>query len=389
VDWARRGVRAVRALQQTGFVERDDAERVVLEFPTEAVLAALADGSDHLASVDYPRPGGPRSILAATLGEQALLDAAVELALSGPEGLPAGIPIETIGRWASVDRVEIEALRAVRQIMREYVQLYRRNVRLPRPLSVAVFGPPGAGKSFAVKEIARQLLPGTVRMLEFNLSQFEGQHDFSIATLQIRDAVLEQQLPLVFWDEFDTALDGQPLGWLRHFLAPMQDGTFHEGGAFHPLGPAIFVFAGGTAASLEDFQRSDDPRADREAKKPDFVSRLRGFVDILGPNRTDSDDRAYLLRRALLLHSLILRKAPQLAARRRGVVRLRVAPDVLRAFLLVDHFRHGARSMEALLDMSALAGKLQFERSSLPPRSLLALHVDTEQFVSFVEKTGA
>jgi exodeoxyribonuclease-5 len=38
---------------------------------------------------------------------------------------------------------------------------------------------------------------------------------------------------LVFWDEFDSALDNQPLAWLRHFLAPMQDGAFQEGQIVH------------------------------------------------------------------------------------------------------------------------------------------------------------
>ncbi len=66
---------------------------------------------------------------------------------------------------------------------------------------------------------------------------------------------LAGDLALVFWDEFDTPLGGQPLGWLRHFLAPMADGRFREGAGFHPLGRAIFVFAGGTSPSFDAFVR--------------------------------------------------------------------------------------------------------------------------------------
>ena len=50
----------------------------------------------------------------------------------------------------------------------------------------------------------------------------------------------------------------------------------------------------------------------------------------------------------------------------------------------VERFAHGARSMEAIIDMSSLSGKLCFERSSLPPRQQLALHVDADAFLALV-----
>ena len=250
---------------------------------------------------------------------------------------------------------------------------------------MAVFGPPGAGKSFAVKETIGQKVAGGVKTLEFNLSQFEAAHELPAAFHQVRDAVLEQRLPLVFWDEFDTPLEGRELGWLRHFLAPMQDGKFREGGAFHPLGPAIFVFAGGTASSFADFVAVRDEQAEKAAKKPDFVSRLRGYVDILGPNKAHPDDAAVVLRRALLLRSLLLRKEPQLVARAEAGQVLRIDPAVLRAFLLVGRYRHGARSMEAIIDMSHLAGTLSFERSSLPAPHLLEVHADAQEFLALMD----
>jgi hypothetical protein len=67
----------------------------------------------------------------------------------------------------------------------------------------------------------------------------------------VRDVGLSGALPLVFWDEFDTALEGKKLGWLRYFLAPMQDGRFQDGQLVHPIGRSIFVFAGGTSTTME------------------------------------------------------------------------------------------------------------------------------------------
>jgi len=380
---AARGIAGGRALHDSGFATgpgRDDPD---LGFPLDEVARAVAAEPTLFRSVRHPAGETP-SILAQTFDAASLAEAAVDAVLGGPQSLPGGLPIETIGAWSSVDRVEIEALRGMAQIMSQYVRQYQTGERLERPLSLAVFGPPGAGKSFVVKQIAKKLLPGVSRTLEYNLSQFESAADLPPAFHEVRDAVLEQQLPLVFWDEFDTPLEGRPLGWLRHFLAPMQDGQFREGPAFHPLGPSVFVFAGGTAATLDEFSGGAAVPEPREAKLPDFVSRLRGYVNILGPNRISGDDVAYTLRRALLLRSLLLSKTPQIVDRRDGRDTVRMDRDLVRAFVQIGTYLHGARSMEAIIDMSALTGALRFERASLPTRGQLALHVDPDEFLGLV-----
>ena len=382
VEAVRHAVAATRVLLSRGL---GDGTKEELAYPMDAVAAALCEEPSEIHATLHPRSDGSTSIIAGTIDAGAMVDAAMKLALGGPESLPPGVPVEKVGNWSSVDRREIETLRGVGHVIDEYVSLYRGGGVVARPLSVAVFGPPGAGKSFAVKETIGQKVAGGVKTLEFNLSQFNGDAELAPAFHQVRDAVLEQRLPLVFWDEFDTPLEGRELGWLRHFLAPMQDGKFRENGAFHPLGPAIFVFAGGTASSFAEFSAVRDERAEKAAKKPDFISRLRGYVDILGPNKAHADDGAVVLRRALLLRSLLLRKEPQLIAHGASRQTLRMDPAVLRAFLLVDRYHHGARSMEAIIDMSHLAGTFRFERSSLPAPHLLEVHTDAQQFLSLME----
>jgi hypothetical protein len=380
-----RGLAAARALHVDGYQPSVSRERMSLTFPLASVQSALTSPARDFANTHLEfTKAAERNILEKTVGRAALTEVAMQAAERGPEALPAGIPIETVGAWSSVDRGETESMRSMRNILSEYVEEYRRGRQLKRPLSVAVFGPPGAGKSFAVKQIAKALLPGQLRTLEFNLSQFRDEDELPAAFHKVRDAVLEQTLPLVFWDEFDTPLQGRPLGWLRHFLAPMQDGAFREEGEFHPLGPAIFVFAGGTCSTLQEFTESDDGPAAKEAKKPDFVSRLRGYVNVLGPNQLDVDDLAFPLRRALLLRALLSNKAPRMLKKKDGAKVLSIDPGVLRAFILAPRFLHGARSMESILDMSSLSGKLRFERSALPARHQLALHVDADAFLRLV-----
>jgi len=274
----------------------------------------------------------------------------------------------------------------------EYVSKYRSGLRLERPLSIAVFGPPGSGKSFAIKQMADALFQGLIKDREFNLSQFDSIAALPSAFQQVRDLVLEQHLPLVFWDEFDTSLEGEELGWLKHFLAPMQDGHFREGGIFHPIGPAIFVFAGSQYSTMDEFKEKDKNKKKQEihkrAKKEDFLSRLKGYVNILGPNKLeqgDIQDRNYVLRRAFLLRNILARKAPQLLDENEVI---NIDPGVLSAFIEVNKFFYGARSIEAMVDMSSLSGKGSYERSCLPAKHQLALHVDAAAFLGHVCRVG-
>src|SRR5207247_10888514 len=131
----------------------------------------------------------------------------------------------------------------------------------------------------------------------------------------------------------------------------------------HPSGRAILGFAGGTSHSVEQFSSAAMKAV--AAKGPDFLSRLKGYVDIIGPNPRGDDrlaDPYHLIRRAILLRSILDRNRKSLFE---GKL-LRIDPGVLRAFLQTGKYRHGARSLESIVAMSTLYGKTGFERSSLP-----------------------
>ena len=388
VEAVKRGLGAARAAHVTGFHVDGARDAPGSPFPLDEVAAALLDGGDEFASMVY-RPDTGGSILAQTHAGTSLAEVAAAAAVHGVDSLPHSIPVETVGAWSSVDRTEIENLRSLRNILDEYVQQGLRGGQVSGPLPIAVFGPPGAGKTFAVRQMATVLLPDRITRLEYDLSQFESDGELRAAFHEIRDVALQGDLALVFWDEFDTPFGGQPLGWLRHFLAPMADGRFREGAGFHPLGTAIFVFAGGTAASFDAFVGFGDERLERAAKKPDFISRLRGYVNVTGPNRQDASDVAWPLRRALMLRSLVAARAPQmmLPDGPGGEPDLQIDEGLLRAFLLVGEYIHGARSMEAIVQMSSLSGKPRFERSSLPARQQLAVHVDADAFMRLVRSS--
>lgn len=378
------GVTAMRHLQTFGYDGGTDPE-TRLRFPTVSVVSKLKSTETPLAETELQAGTiksssqvSPWTILAAS-SHESLESLSESIVLEGTKNTLKNVPIGKFGKLVTVDRQEIESLRSIQSLIGEYCNRHEE-----RPVSIAVFGPPGSGKSFAVKQIAKIANPDKIadKILTFNLSQFNNPGELIDAFHQIRDVGLSGKIPLVFWDEFDTTLDGKKLGWLRFFLAPMQDGEFQQGQLTHPIGRAVFVFAGGTAHSIEKFE--DQKKELEEAKGPDFLSRLKGYLNVLGPNPQGADkkdDPFFIVRRALLLRSIFERETPQLIDEHHL---LQIDPGILRAFLQIDKYLHGARSMEAIVAMSRLGNATHFSRSYLPPETQLRLHVDPQAFIALL-----
>lgn len=335
----------------------------------------LALGSATIELPDLEGAADPRSwsILDEELRHKRInFQTAVAIAKTG-EAVLKDIPIANFSELVAIDKREIESLRTVRNIVTDYWQSKGKAT----PRSIAVFGAPGSGKSFAVKQVVQSLRPGKkYEPLAFNLSQFRSIGDLYNAFHQVRDRRLRGDVPLVFWDEFDTPFEGKCLGWLPYFLAPMQDGVFLQGEVEHPIGRAIFVFAGGTCRTYAEFKdKTTDPNLS-DAKGVDFLSRLQGYLEVTGPNAVpDASGPNVLLHRALLLHGLL---------QKNDIDPTKVHDDVIRAFLLIDEYQHGTRSMATIVDLSNVTSR--FGRSSLPPQTQLGLHVDAVEFLKIARK---
>jgi hypothetical protein len=380
----RRGLAAERALHLGGYGDPDGKSgRAGLTFPASAMAKELQNEPKVFATARIEQPVRDSWSILESRYPEGLEPVAEAVACDGVESALSDVPVGSFGKLLTLDRGEIEGFRSIRALMREYD-----SEPAPRPLNIAVFGPPGAGKSFGVKAVAKSAIDGDrIEDLTFNLSQMRKPSELADALHQVRDAGLRGKLPFVLWDEFDCDMDG-PFGWLRHFLAPMQDGAFQQGQILHPIGKAIFVFAGGTSSRLADFAGNRTPEF-RLSKGPDFVSRLKGHVDIVGPDPRGGDrdaDPHFRIRRAILLRSMLLRDRPNLFSGQGSKAHLQIDPGVLRAFLEVSSYRHGARSLETIVAMSTLHGKSRYERSALAAADQLNAHVDAREFLGLVER---
>ncbi|WP_405758922.1 hypothetical protein [Streptomyces sp. NBC_00073] len=378
------GLSAMHQAYNQGF-KKVEGQCAVIEFPFDCMDELHVP--PHVGQSRIPEPSAPDgshkpvswSILQETLGGQDLYDIASSIVSQGP-GVLTNIPLGKIGDLLTVDRRELEALRSIQGLIIDYLEHKEKS----KPRSIAIFGSPGDGKSFAVKQIMESLQAKPREPLEFNMSQFQSVAELISALHRVRDRSLEGDVPLVFWDEFDTPFQGQDLGWLRYFLAPMQDGKFQEGQIVHPIGRSIFVFAGGTCSRYSEFSQKASSVSYKNAKGIDFISRLRGYVNVIGPNPEEGSegDSYRVLRRALLLHTFLERAGiVELEDVVTGEKRKDIDKGVVDAFLKVSRYRSGARSMEAIVDTSTLHKGGRFGRSSLPPQTQLDLHVDAAEFL--------
>ncbi len=305
-----------------------------------------------------------------------------------------------LGHLRTTDPVEIDPLITLRNVMDSYVS----REHVSRPLCIGVFGPPGSGKSFAVKEVAKVIAAkhesAEFDYFEFNLTQFDHPDEINAAIDLVRATVAKGKVPIAFWDEFDCRYGDHEFGYLRYFLPAMQDGVTYINGIPYYIGRAVFVFAGGVKSSWEGMQSLADQNNGSEKnvqsiktlKIPDFMSRLRVVLDIDGIEIPDellrdsaSCEDIMELRRILLKRAFII--AHQMDTHWRKAAR-KTSGLLLR--LLLGKYKFGARSVEAVIEASHASDRLVYGLPELIAPSAARIHaewrVDLERRLDIMRK---
>ena len=97
----------------------------------------------------------------------------------------------------------------------------------------------------------------------------------------------------------------------------------------------------------------------------------------------DKDDFA-VIRRAVILRGLLEKQLGKDKLLSGAAI---LHPAVINAFLDVPEFRHGVRSIEAILEMSDFSEPSnQYTESALPPRTQLDMHTDAYEFIGRVQR---
>lgn len=288
------------------------------------------------------------------------------------------VPLYTYGALNVMDRPSAEGYLAVEALLRKYAE--DRHWR--QPLCIGVFGAPGSGKSFGVSQIVSSLKDQELNFAdkpsEFNVSQFTSLKDLANALHTARDIGLSGKIPLVFFDEFDSTFNDQQFGWLKYFLMPMQDGQFKDADSIYHTGRAVLIFAGGINHCFNEFRERVRNINFCEAKGPDFIGRLRGVIDVAGLQFSDEEgvmeETTWPAMARRIQSAILLRSTLQKVWKLRPDEKIEEYDKTLVDSFLSAHYRHGVRSMEAILQMGNFRHK-KLMPWGLPTDAQLDLHV--------------
>jgi hypothetical protein len=297
-------------------------------------------------------------------------------------------PYARFGDIKLVDDQEIAEFSNCGRIIRDYLN----NKEWRKPLSIGVFGKPGIGKSFAVRQlVSRHRGKGDDKPLVFNLAQFDSVDQLTECFHTIQSAALssKERPPLIMFDEFDSDF-GTALGWLKYFLAPMQDGEFRGKTGTYKIGRAIFAFAGGTSYDFDGFRTRLSSEKNRKkdngmkeitpesVKLPDFVSRLNGHLSLkdLDEYREGLKGRhVTLVRRAILIRTFLEEHQKAIFAEAaEGLGIANVDNAYINYLLKMPSYPSGSRSLETIIRGSTPINN-QLVMASLPPSGQVRHHV--------------
>ncbi|MDO5649862.1 MAG: ATP-binding protein [Gallicola sp.] len=302
------------------------------------------------------------------------------------------IGLRKIGDLIISDSEELRQLMSIIKSIERYFVLINSGKKSLKPLSIVVFGPPGSGKSFKVKNIVRYFASNKKledrRIYTINVSQLNSVKEFYEKLADMEDT--NSGIKFVFIDEFDAAYEGEPRGWLKYYLSIMEDGEYpspgrsgNPQGNMKKINNCVLFFAGATSTSFKNFfpKTKEELLTFQNIKGTDFVSRIKGALDIISLNQVNLEDKSYIIRRAIVLRSALEEYAGDIIDEND---RARISDALIDAFLYASSYKNEARSLMNIVMTSNIYDNY-YSISSIPDVRQLALHIDAENFYSLID----
>jgi hypothetical protein len=268
------------------------------------------------------------------------------------------------------------------------IKVYAEDTSQKRPLVFLMLASPGAGKSHFIRCIAGRLASLNVGAITYNMAGLQAGEDIIPPLDAARNLKVEDQIPLLFLDEFDSAPSNVPM-----LLPLLWDGEVTIGQRDLKLGKVIIVLAGSDPSLPLTMEEARSMRVEAQAptsqtpKLVDLLSRINGGVFSIPPffNAGQGIDRR--ADKVCVISHLL---------RQRFGRSLRDAPLSLLRFVARTEFRYGVRSIAHLVSMipyRADVKSLKSEDLGLPlssavdlKNSSLAYHVLHQDQAYGVEK---
>jgi hypothetical protein len=227
----------------------------------------------------------------------------------------------------------------------EDIVAYVNDTSLERPLNFLLLAAPGSGKSQLIKSIIKYLrmLGTSIGEISFNMATMHSKDDLGRILDGARNVAIDDKLPLVFLDEFDSNDGHYPL-----LLPLLWDGALDLGKGELRLGRSIFFLAGSRPtlptklASARNMVATRTVKSD-DSKLVDLFSRVNGSV-IRVPSMTKSG-KERKADKVVLAMALLRRRFPLCNS----------VPWAFLWFIANARFRYEIRSVATLINAIPLA----------------------------------
>lgn len=269
---------------------------------------------------------------------------------------------------------------SIREVRRE-ISNYAADKSRRRPLNIMMLAKPGSGKSHLVKSLAASISTHNAVAIDYNMSGLQSIEDLLQPLDSVRNVKVQDKLPILFLDEFDSDPDRYPL-----LLPLMWDGELNIAHRYLKLGKLVIILAGSSAtinAAITAAKSLQDSAIAEGGKLIDLVSRINGGVleipslDLVEPGRDRRADKV-----CLTISLLIYRFGRD----------LELIPLSILRFAATIKFRYGVRSIAHFIDLiqpfsdktesttQLLPNQLNFPLSSVTNLrgSSLAYHIFSE-----------
>ncbi len=160
------------------------------------------------------------------------------------------------------------------------ISAYVKDSSQKRPLVFMMSASPGSGKSHFIKCIGRRIKTDRVEAVNYNMASMMSPEDLIPALDAARNHKVEDNVPLLFLDEFDSEPGNIPM-----LLPLLWDGEITIGQRNLKLGKMIIVLAGSDPALPEAMKAaasmdvdSKSPLIIAQPKYTDLFSRINGGV---------------------------------------------------------------------------------------------------------------
>ena len=294
---------------------------------------------------------------------------------------PFAVSSQLLGDYVTLDWPHYQAIRRVRMAISQYAEDRSRR----RPLNIMMQAEPGSGKSHLVKCLAASISGRNAVAIDYNMASLQSIEDLLQPLDTVRNVKVQDKLPILFLDEFDSDPNRYPL-----LLPLMWDGELNIAHRNLKLGKLVIILSGSSAvvgAAMTTAKGMQAPAAVEGGKLIDLVSRINGGEIEIPPMDLIEAGRDRRADKVCLTISLL---------RSRFGSDLELIPLSLLRFVSTSKFRYGVRSLAHLIDLiqpfaADAENTIQLQASQLrfPLNNVAALRASSLAYHIFSEDGAA